>query len=486
MYLDDFIKSAPHIVINQLSCDSRVPMKDCIFFCIKGIKYNGHDYVKEAISNGANVIVYSDEIDFNQNAIFIRVNNVDDVLKSISNKFYDYPASKLDTYVISGTNGRSSVSMIINQLLSSIKKCSSIGVFGINYGDNNLLSNQPTLTLLDNQKTLRKFVDEGVEVTTFEASSLSLSFKKLDAVKPNAFIYTSTSLDDQEYNELGNNYFEYLVRYLYTLEDNSFIVLNSDDISYDYLKKASGANCVSYGFKEDADYYICNEQINNDSSSFVLRHAGQSFVVKTKLVGLVNIYNLVGALAALNETGYNLQMLIDFANNLEYIDGIMNRLKYDDFNIYVDCAHSPDSYRLVLEYGNSITKNANRLISIISINTTDNDHRLKELLKAVEKYSDLIILTEDDTYEDDIVETMEHATKYISNCKYLLIEDREEAIEEAIELLNKDDTLMILGKGNENFLYKGLVKKDYIGDKPLAYKYLNKRLKEEKNTFYFE
>ena len=479
MYLNDFFKNAPKIEINQLSCDSRVPMKDCIFFCVKGIRDDGHDYVDEAINNGANVIVYSEDIDVNRNAVFVKVSNVEDVLKSISNKFYDYPANKLETYIISGTNGRSSVSSIINFLLSKTKKCSSIGVFGINYGDVNLLSNQSTLTLLDNQKTLAKFIEDGCEVTTFEASALSLSYKKLDMVKPNAFIYTYTSTDSKEYNDLGQNYFDSLMRYLYSLDDSNLIVLNRDDISYQKLKGASSNNCISYGFNVESDYVILNEQIENNYSQFILKHNGIKYPIRTNLVGLVNVYNVAAALATLDMLGYDIDTLINDLNELECIDGVMDRLNFDNYNIYVDCAHSIDSYKLVNSFGQTVINNNKKVISIISINTTDNEARLKNLMEVVDNYSDLIILTEDDSYEDDISEYLSIASTYIKKAKYLLIEDREEAIEEGVELLNNDDALLILGKGNENFLYKGLVKKDYVGDKNLAYKYMNKRLREE-------
>ena len=84
MFLDELFKDTPHIEIEQLSIDSRVPMKNCIFFCIAGIKYNGHDYIKEAIKNGANVIVYSQDIDISDNAIFIKVNDTADCLNKVA------------------------------------------------------------------------------------------------------------------------------------------------------------------------------------------------------------------------------------------------------------------------------------------------------------------------------------------------------------------------------------------------------------------
>ena len=105
MLLNELIKNAPEIEISQLSCDSRLPMKDSIFFCLKGVKYNGHEYVEEAVNNGARVIIYSEDIDTSLNAIYIRVADVNDILAKISNIFYDNPSSKLETYLTAGSYG---------------------------------------------------------------------------------------------------------------------------------------------------------------------------------------------------------------------------------------------------------------------------------------------------------------------------------------------------------------------------------------------
>lgn len=478
MLLSDFFKNAPSININQLSCDSRIPMKDCIYFCVKGIKYNGHDFIDEAIKNGANVIVYSDEIDINRNAIFVKVNNVDDVLTQVSSKFYDYPAKKLETYLVSGTNGRSSVTSIINMLLEDKMKCSSIGVFGIDDGNDSLYSNQATLTILDNQKTLDSFVKNNCEVCTLEGKALSLSYKKLDMLKPNAFIYTSTSFESPDYQELGLDYYDSLKRYLYTLDSNTLVVLNRDDSTYEELFNASSENKVSYGKNPDADYVISNIKLSDTETAFNLK-CDKTYQIKTPLLGEVNVYNLTASIIALVNNGYSIEELIEKAKEIELVDGVYDRLNFDNFNIIVDCATTYDSYTKILDYANNVTNDDNKIVTLVSVNSSDSESALKTLIGIAENKSDLLILTVNDTYEDDGQEALKLASSFIDNKNHIVIDDREGAIEEACELLNNGDTLLILGKGNENYMYQGLVKKSYYGDKNNAYKYMNKRLKEE-------
>lgn len=479
MYLDSFFKNAPHIEINQLSCDSRVPMKDCIYFCIKGIKYNGHEFINEAIENGANVIVYSDEVDTNLNAIFVKVNNVDDTLNSIASKFYDYPSSKLENYVVSGSYGKSSVCYIINHLIRDTKKCASIGILGINDGDVNLTVNQATLPMLDNQKYMKAFVDNGCRACTFEARALALSYKKLDGVNPKAFIYTTTSFESSDYKELGSNYIDSLKRYLYTLDNDCLVVLNRDDLTYEELKNASSENFVSYGKNEDADYVISNIVINNNSTTFNIRFNNLEYSINSPLISEANVYNLTASIAALNTLGYDLQELIDKLQSLSPLDGVYDRLKFDDYNIIVDCAYSVDSYNKLLDFAEETTDDNSKIITLVSINYSDTEARLKPLIGTVDNKSDLLILTVDDTYEETGSSTLKEASSLVEKHNSIRIEDREGAIEEAIELMNKGDTLLIVGKGNENFMFQALVKKEYNGDKNIAYKYMNKRLKEE-------
>ena len=478
MYLNELFKNAPGIVINQLSCDSRLPMKDCIYFCVKGIKYNGHEFVDEAINNGANVIVYSDEIDINKNAVFVKVSNVDDVLNQVSSKFYDYPSSKLETYVVGGTKGRSSVASFINTLISPYKKCGSIGVLGINDGNDTRLSNQATLTILDTQKYLYDFVANGCEACTLEAKTLALSYKKLDMINPNSFIYTTTSFESSDYKELGLDYFDSLKRYLYTLDNSTIVILNRDDISFKELYNAAGDRKVSYGKNSESDYLISDIELFNNYSSFTLTH-NLSYKITTSLIGEANIYNLVAAIVSLVEEGYEINEIIKNINLIENVDGVYDRLNFDDFNIIVDNANTSDSYSKILDYAIKVTDKNNKIITLVSLNSSDSINRIQPLVEISDNKSDLLILTVDDTYEDNGQEALENASSFVKKHNYLVIADREGAIEESIELLNKGDTLLILGKGNENFMYQGLVKKTYYGDKNNAYKYLNKRLKEE-------
>lgn len=473
MLLNELFEGSPNIEIKQLSIDSRVPMKDCIFFCITGIRYNGHDYIDEAIKNGANVIVYENNINTNRNAIFIKVNNVAKCLNAISGKFYDYPAKSIETYLIGGCEGQSSVSHIINSLLKNYKSCGSIGSLGIDYGNHHLSTSSQTLTILDNQKYLNEFRNNKIEVATFETNALSLTYNKLDCIFPDVFIYTSTNKLSKSFLEIEVNYFDAMCNYLYSLDEDVIFILNKDDISFDELNLATGKNTFTYGQDTNSDFVISDILLLKDFSTFKITYNDSSYTINTKLLGLNNVYNVTAALAALIAKGYNIDNLIYDLLNVKQVEGIIERVELENYNIYIDCASNLNDIKDVYEYAKSIKEKNSKIYTIWGINYFDEIDNIKKIAELSDNSIDHIIFTENNTYSGNINEIINETSKYFKNINMLFIEDREIAIESAIELLNSQDILLILGKGNETTITRNLGKQAYKGDKNVVIDFLN-------------
>ncbi len=471
MQLNQLFKGAPNIEIEQLSEDSRLPMKNAIFFCLDGIKYDGHNYIDEAISNGAKVIVYSKEITNNKNAIYIKVKNVNETLSRISEIFYNHPNSNIDKYLISGCYGRSTVSMIINHYLNSVSTCGSVGIFGINYLGKHLSLSYPTLTPLDNLKALDNFKKNNIKNCTFETNVISLYYKKFDVIKPDVFIYTNTSKFSADYNVCNSYYFSNIRKYLYTLEDKTCVLFNGDDDAFEELKDSVN-NYATYGFSDNCTYKIIDANLSNDGVRFKIVHNDMVYEVKSKLIGNVNIYNLTASIAALNLRGHDIKDVIDKLNDIDYVDGVMEVVD-KDYNVILDCGYEIDSINSLLKYAKDTCKG--KLIGIIGINYSDSDKRIENILKICEKFLDVIILTEDESMQSEVMDILARTNKYIHTKKVVQIPHRSSAIENGVEIMNKNDTLLIIGKGNETFLNMGLGKEKYAGDKYYVLKYLKNR-----------
>lgn len=474
MLLSKLFKGAPDFEIEQLSVDSRVPMKNCIFFCLDGIKYDGHDYIEEAIKNGAKVIVHSKTLDYKPKAIMIKVNDVHEVMKRTANIFYNNPNEGIDKYIIAGNYGRCSVASFINYYLNIFSNCGYIGILGIKYNKINLKSSFPTQNGLDNLKILNAMRRDGVKSVTMEASASSLNLQKLDTVIPDTFIYTCTDKESSEFQ--SNDYYNNLRKYLYTLENNTKVILNIDDDSYSQINDCVGAY-VSYGTSTIADYQIRDISMNKEGISFKIVYKEKAYSVTSTLQGLSNIYNLTAAIVALNEKGYELEHIIKVMAHVPDVDGVMERVD-KEYDIIVDCAYDIKPIEELLKYAKHAAHKS-KAIGVIGINYTDGDKRIEKIVNLAEKYLDVIIFTENESLEGEVMEILERADKFSHSGRIMHCSNRSLAIENAIELMNKKDVLVIVGKGNENYLTMGLGKQHYYGDKHYAIKYLEKRRREE-------
>jgi len=474
MRLKELFKDAPDIEIEQLSTDSRMPMKNAIFFCLNGIKYNGHDYVDEAIRNGAVVIIYSKDIPKDKKAIYIKVGNVSQCLNRIATVFYHDPNKGMDEYVVCGNYGRSSVSSMIQFYLNHKSSCGYVGILGIRYKDTELKTSFATLDALDNFKLLEKMRNEDIHSCTFEATPAGLNLQKLDGLSPVSVIYTCTNQNSSEFQSC--DYYSFIRKYLYTLEENTRVILNADDESFHELDH-SIESYVTYGTSTLADYQIRDISCNSNGITFKIIYQNKTYPVKSSLQSLSNVYNMTAAIASLHENDYELTDIIDTLKDMEPVKGIVEKVD-SQYNVIVDCAYDLCSIETLLKYGEQI-KRRNRLIGIIGINYSDSDQRIKRIIELCDQYLDLCILTEDESLEGEVMKILERCDIYDKESRFLHCGLRSIAIENAIEIMNENDIVLIIGKGSENYLDMGLGKEFYYGDRHYAIKYIEKRRREE-------
>lgn len=478
MYLDEIFKSAPHIEIKQLSCDSRMPMQDAIFFCVDGSVYNGHSFYQEAIKNGAKVIIYDTDIDTNYNAIFIKVSNVEDVLNKIAIRFYNDPCAKLNTYVVSGCYGKAVVTYILNKLISKYEKSAYISDRGIYDGHDYRSTSYRTLNCIETLNVSNKMLKGNIKSAIYESSVMNLALKKLDVVKANYFIYTTTGVESSEYRELNKSYESNLFSYLTRLNKDCLLVVNRDDDLFQSLTRNTFNRYISYGRSDDSDYRISSVCLYKNKTKFNLIVDGTKYNVETKLLGLSNVYNLTSCIAALANR-YPIQELIDAAKDITPLDGSFYQVELgQDFNVLIDGASNYETCKLVYQYAKVITNDKKRIIAVLPINYLDNAAKLKELIELSEDTVDYLILTSGDTYGKDLSQILHNAFTYVKKTKGIIIEDREVAINLAIDSANSYDTVILLGKGEENFIYKTLGKSSYPTDKKIATEAIRRRINE--------
>ncbi|NLC96920.1 MAG: UDP-N-acetylmuramoyl-L-alanyl-D-glutamate--2,6-diaminopimelate ligase [Erysipelotrichaceae bacterium] len=481
--LSYLFQNAPDIEIKSLMSDSRKKRPDSIFFCVKGMMFDGHRFIDQAIENGAKVIVHSEQIEnINPKITYIKVKNVIQAFNSVADAFYDSPSSQLRMFGVTGTNGKSSIASLIRDLLNDYEPCGYIGTIAIEYGNVKLAPLLTTPEVDDLHGILRDMVNADIKACALEVSSIGIEQERVNSIDFDVAIFTNLTHDHLDYHGTMENYFQSKKTFFDRMKINGLIITNVDD-PYG-IKIVEDAKCkvYTYGIDNEADYQATNLQVMKDRTNFILKCFDKEYKVSTNLVATFNIYNLLAAIAALNTQGIEIEELLPKLVNIKQIDGRMERIDLGQkYNVIVDFAHTPDGISKVCEYAFKITPKGKRIIAVFGSAGKRDTKKRKIFGKIADKYCDMIILTEDDPRDESVHDIANEIASGIENTNYVIIEDRYYAIQQAIELALDNDTILILGKGDEDFMYREFGSEYYQGDDKIAKEIIKLRLMEEEN-----
>ena len=476
MKLNDLFENVPDIEIKSLMSDSRKKRPQSIFFCIRGMMFDGHKFIDEAIANGAVVIVYSDEIKMTHSDItYIRVRDVLSVFNKVADAFYDYPSHRMLMYGITGTNGKSTVASIIRDILDEFYPTGSIGTMSVEYGSVKLPPMMTTPDIDTLHGIMKDMIDAGMEACTLEVSSVGLEQRRVDSVDFDVAVFTNLTSDHLEYHGTMTNYIQAKKRLFDMLKPEAFAVINADDPYCRKVTENTKAHVITYGIDTPADYQVIAYQLQKDKTRFTLKTAEMEYELETNLVTKLNIYNLLAAIAALHTKGISISQMLPLIKDLSQIEGRMQRINDGQpFNIIIDFAHTPDGIDKVLQYAAAITPRGKRIITVTGSAGMKDSSRRPLIGKILNKYCDMIILTEDDPREEDPRKIANEIAKEIRNTNYVIIEDRYAAIRQAVELGEPNDTVVLLGKGDEKYIYREFGREPYEGDDAIVHEVLQK------------
>lgn len=479
MRLSKLFKNAPTVNVTGLCFDSRKVKPGDVYFCLPGLTYDGHDFIEDAIDHGALCIVHSKEIEKKKpGVIYIKVQDVNDAMNQCARLFYGRPSDKMLMFGVTGTNGKSTIANIIRSIMNTIEPCGYIGTIAIEYGDIKLSPDLTTPDALFLQSKLNDMVNAGMKACALEVSSHGLAQGRVDGINFNVAIFTNFTYDHLDFHGTLENYFEAKsLLFKERVMSEGVSILNIDDPKYEALKAISKARVVSYGIEKEADYRAINIQMDDSSTHFDLIHHGKSYSVMTNLVAAYNIYNLLASIAALHEVGIPFEKILPQCMHIPQVEGRLEQIKEgQNFNVIVDFAHTPDGMEKMMQFGRSITKENGELIAVFGSAGKRDVAKRKVFGELADKYCDLIILTEDDPRDEDPKQIADQIKSGIQETTNIFIEDRYEAIRQAIESAKEGDTILILGKGDESFIYREHGRAPYIGDNVAAKECIHKFL----------
>lgn len=450
----------------NIKTDSRKVKKGDTFIAIKGNTVDGHDYIEKAIENGASKIVCEHG---SYNAETIVVPDTKEYLQKYIVDNYKDIVNKLDIIGVTGTNGKTTTCFLTYQMLNKLGiKTAYIGTIGF-YIENEvyeLPNTTPEITEIYSMLTTA--LEKGCKAVVMEVSSHALSFKRVEGLSFTIEAFTNLTEDHLDYHKTMENYLKAKLLFLDYLKDTGTIIVNNDDEYGKYFEKK---NYKTIGFTK-SDYEVISYESTDTGTIINFKYHEKNLSITTNLRGKFNVYNYMTALAIINTYGIDIQKIFDITKDVFPPKGRCEQIKVRDAEAVIDYAHTPDAVEKII---NSFLENKKgKIITIVGCGG-DRDPKKRPIMGNVAtQKSDYVIFTNDNPRTEDPKIIMDNIISGVHKKNYEIIFDRKEAINKGLEMLNKNDTLLILGKGHEDYQIIGH-EKHHLDDKEIVLDYLKKQ-----------
>ncbi|MGL4730984.1 MAG: UDP-N-acetylmuramoyl-L-alanyl-D-glutamate--2,6-diaminopimelate ligase [Clostridium sp.] len=443
------LKGNSDVEINAIQYDSRKIERGDAFFCIEGFVVDGHNYIKAAIENGAETIIVQKPVDVVEDVTVILVEDSRKALAVASANYYGNPSEKINIIGITGTNGKTTTSFMLKSIL---EKCGyKVGLIGTiaNYiGDNKLKSERTTPECLELQKLFYEMVNSGVTHCVMEVSSHSLELYRVYGVKFKEAIFTNLTQDHLDFHKTFENYFNAKLKLFLSSETS---IINIDDKYSEQIKESVNNKVVTYSIEKASEFRAYDLKLHSRGIQFKIKYDGKEELIELNIPGRYNVYNALGCIIAMLNEGVSIEKIKEGIKGTTVpgrceIVTLKNNLGYD---IIIDYAHTPDGLENILTSVKEITEG--RLISVFGCGG-DRDKTKRPIMGEVgARISDIAILTSDNPRSENPYEIIEDIKKGITTENYMVIENRKDAIKEAIKIAQKNDIIVIAGKGHEDY-----------------------------------
>ncbi len=448
-----------------ITYDSRKVTAGDIYVCIPGFKLDGHDYAKEAVNAGAVALVV--ERFLSTDITQIRVNDTRQAVGLIAAALFDFPSLKLNLVGVTGTNGKTTVTHLVEKIAQmGGKQTGLIGTLGARIADRELPGNHTTPESTEVQKLLYDMVNSKVDVAVMEVSSHALDLGRVNGCRFNAGIFTNLSQDHLDYHRDMKDYLHaksLLFSGMNQDGNEQFAVINADDNAADYLKQKAACRVVTYAVDSDADYKAKGIKLSDKGVEFDVYYRNSKVHVFFSTPGKFSVYNALAAFAWAIEAKYPLDVVVQALAEIKGVPGRFQSIrKGQPFLVIVDYAHTPDGLENVLETAREITQG--KLITVFGCGG-DRDRTKRPLMGEVaSRWSDSLVVTSDNPRTEDPDQIIADIIPGLGGVQYMIIADRRKAITYACSIASSGDTIVIAGKGHEDYQILG-TEKIYFDDR---------------------
>lgn len=460
--------------IESLSCNSDEKVFNGIYFCIKGFSRDGHKYACESVKNGNVCLVVENYVDLDVTQILVE--DVRVAMSHISSIFYSTYKSKMKFVGITGTNGKTTTTFIIREILQKLgKKVGLIGTQGVFINNLMLPSKLTTPDPIDLHKLISDMENNGCEYCVMEVSAHSIALNKIDDINYSIVGLTNITEDHLDFFLNMENYSNCKLS-LFDSKHAQMGIVNSADKYAKKLREQTNISLFSFG--KNGELQLESQQTTLKGSYFKLKYQNKTFTGQTNLVGEYNLMNLLLAISCLLCLGFDLKEILAVVKyNKITVPGRFNLLKIDaDFSVLVDYAHTPDGMKNILKTVKSFAPK--RIITVFGCGGNRDKQKRPIMGQIANSLSDVVIVTTDNPRDENPELIIEDITKGLNSNKIEKITDRKSAIEHALDIATKQDVVVILGKGAEQYQEIKGIKFSY-NDFDVVDNYFKSKIKDE-------
>ena len=448
--LKDLIDTTYNIVVNGITDDSRLVKEGYVFVATKGFNVDHYDFIEDAIENGCSFVIADRDISYD--IPYMVVDDIELLYRELCLKYYDINYSDFKFIGVTGTDGKTTTSTIIKELIGD---CAYLGTNGLTIGDKTISTSNTTPCISELYRDLSVVKKNNISNVSMEVSSEALLYNRVEGFSYDIVCFTNVTGDHLNVHKTFDNYLNCKLKLLNYLKHDGKVVVNGDDVN---LQKIKCNNLYTLGFDLRNDFVITKVE-NGKYTTITVKNKDKEYIIESPFKGNYNVYNVVMAFIVGLLLGIDESLLVSRIKKLSPISGRCEFLDFgQDFDIVLDYAHTINGIKNILES----FKDYSNIITVTGCAGGRETSKRAIIGKIVMDNSDVSIFTMDDPRYENVVDIID---QMVGDSKdYIRIVDRKEAIHYALSIASTGSVVLVLGKGRDNYMAienKKIVYNDY-------------------------
>ena len=440
--------------VRGLSCNSKDVLDGFIFVAVKGNKQDGNEFIDEAVAKGARIIITesnSQTAKQSKKACFIKVKDARKALGRLASEFYGNLSSKIKVVGVTGTNGKTTLTYLIEAILKEAKiSCAVIGTINYRFAEKIFPSKNTTPGPLELQAMLSDMLKYGVDYAVMEVSSHALDQLRTEGIKFDSCIFTNLTQDHLDYHKTLENYFNSKAGLFKGMDENASAIINNDDKYTGRLQNICPAKIITYGLNKKSKIYAKNIGFDSGHTRFRVAGADKEFDINSNLIGRHNVYNMLAAIAWAREEGITTSIIQKAISNFRLVPGRLERIDFKgSFKVFVDYAHTEDALKNIIMSLRPLCKE--RIIVVFGCGGERDKGKRPKMGRVVSELSDYSIITTDNPRSEDPLRIINDICCGIRKNNFSVVLDRFQAIKKSLFMAKAGDIVLVAGKGHENY-----------------------------------